>query len=253
MYIEWGINMFKGRNRIIFMVIFLLLGTLISVQIKSTITAKMKKEEAVLDAEELIKRIENEEKIKKQLMAEIDNYNNNYDVLVKNCYKLSSDTSIGLIKDELDLVKFKSGMVPVKGQGIVIKLDDAEAGKDVDPNILIIHDQDLRIILNELKKGGAQAISINGERIMPMSEQVCAGPTILINKNRYTAPYIIKAIGDPDNLYKVMINCNRLGLMIRDKIKVKIDKSDEITIELFKGINEIDKLISGMEVLDNEN
>jgi len=120
-------------------------------------------------------------------------------------------------------------------------------------NILIIHDQDLRIILNELKKGGAQAISINGERIMPMSEQVCAGPTILINKNRYTAPYIIKAIGDPDNLYKVMINCNRLGLMIRDKIKVKIDKSDEITIELFKGINEIDKLISGMEVLDNEN
>jgi len=103
------------------MVIFLLLGTLISVQIKSTITAKMKKEEAVLDAEELIKRIENEEKIKKQLMAEIDNYNNNYDVLVKNCYKLSSDTSIGLIKEELDLVKFKSGMVPVKGQGIVIK------------------------------------------------------------------------------------------------------------------------------------
>jgi len=247
--------MFRDKNRIIIMIIFLFFGVLISVQFKSTIKANIQKEEAILDAEELIKRIENEEKIKNQLKSEIDNYNNNYEILVKNCYKLNSDTTLCSIKDELDAVRFKSGVISVKGKGVVIKLDDAEARKDVNPNILIIHDQDLRIILNELKKTNFFAFDTetSGERIVPMSEQVCAGPNILINKNRYAAPYIISAIGCPDNLYNTMINCERLGLMIRDKIKVQINKSDEIIIELFSGINDIEKLISGMEVLKHEN
>ena len=68
------------------------------------------------------------------------------------------------------------------------------------PSWFIIHDYDIRTILNELKTAGAQAIAINGERVVPMSEQICVGPTIIINDNRYPVPYIIEAIGEPDGL-----------------------------------------------------
>jgi uncharacterized protein YlxW (UPF0749 family) len=245
--------MFKVSGRIVILITFMVFGLLISVQFKSTINANKQKENVILDSGELISRIDNEKEIMSRLEAELVNLEKNYETLLESCYKLNTDTSITHIKKELDRVSFRSGMLPVKGAGIVIKLDDAPARKDVDPNLLIIHDQDIRIILNELKKAGAQAISVNSERIIPVSEQVCAGPTIIINDNRYAVPYVINAIGEQDVLYNSIVNCERIGLMIRDKIRVEINKSDEIKIPELSGINLPDKLVLGMEAVKHEN
>ena len=145
-------------------------------------------------------------------------------------------------------VRLTTGLVGVKGPGITIKLDDAPARQPDTPlSWLIIHDQDIKVILNDLKKAGAQAIAVNGERVVPMSEQVCAGPTILINGNRHAVPYVIEAIGDPDALYVSISNSGRIAEMTEFNIRVEITKSKELKLSKFSG--KLDKYISGLEVV----
>ena len=113
----------------------------------------------------------------------------------------------------------------------------------------IIHDHDIRTILNDLKKAGAQAIAINGERVVPMSEQICAGPTILINGNRYPVPYVIEAIGDPYALYEAMDISYKVAELREFNIQVDIKKAESIRISKFSGTDKLDRYISGLEVV----
>jgi uncharacterized protein YlxW (UPF0749 family) len=64
----------------------------------------------------------------------------------------------------------------------------------------LVHYQDLLMVVNELRTIGAEAISINGVRIISNSTIRCVGPSILIDDTKYPPPYTIKAIGNPDNL-----------------------------------------------------
>ena len=81
-------------------------------------------------------------------------------------------------------------------------LDDSNIAKKSgeNPNLYIIHDEDLLRVLNELRAAGAEAISVNDQRIVAMSEIRCAGPTISVNNVRSAPPYVIKAIGAPKTL-----------------------------------------------------
>ena len=144
-----------------------------------------------------------------------------------------------------------TGLVGVEGAGITITLDDAPVREPgMPPSWFIIHDYDIRTILNELKTAGAQAIAINGERVVPMSEQICAGPTIIINDNRYPVPYIIEAIGEPDGLYEAMSTSNKVAELKEFNILVDIKKSDKIRISKFSGADKLDRYISGLEVVE---
>jgi uncharacterized protein YlxW (UPF0749 family) len=55
-------------------------------------------------------------------------------------------------------------------------------------------------VVNELKAAGAEALSINGQRIISTSEIRCAGPTVSVNNVRSAPPYVIQAIGNPQTL-----------------------------------------------------
>lgn len=114
----------------------------------------------------------------------------------------SSDPDVSGLQEELQKANMIAGLAPVKGPGIVVTLDDSlrspKAGED--PNNLLVHDTDILMVVNELKASGAEAISINGERVIAMSEIRCAGTTILVNSNKIAAPFIITAIGDSSEL-----------------------------------------------------
>jgi uncharacterized protein YlxW (UPF0749 family) len=69
-------------------------------------------------------------------------------------------------------------------------------------NYFIVHDSDMLHVINELRGAGAEAIAINGTRIMATSRISCGGPTINVGKSeRFTPPFVIHAIGDPDALW----------------------------------------------------
>lgn len=240
--------MHSSDKKFIFFVSFLLLGILLAVQFRSTLIQKKEKSETTLNFDKLKGQYEEELYMSTVLNEKVNELLKSNENLIVDYIDDKRDENL---KKEWELTRLAAGLTDVKGPGISIKIDDADRRtKGESSDSLLVHDQDIKVMLNELKKAGAQAISINGERITAISEQVCAGPTILINKNRHSVPYIIEAIGDPDTLYSGLAESEHLQLMIRDNIKVNIEKSKEIFIPRFR--NKLEIHISGLEVLKDE-
>lgn len=142
-----------------------------------------------------------------------------------------------------------AGLSDVSGDGIVMTLNDAVVAGELNIEDYIIHDSDIVPLLNELRAAGAQAVSINGERILATTKTVCAGPTILINGSRYPVPYEIKAIGDPGALFDAMNNCESVVLMRMYNIRVDIRTETAMTISRYRVLDNLDEFLSGLEVV----
>lgn len=105
-----------------------------------------------------------------------------------------------IISSELEETRLHAGLVAVHGPGLVITLSDSEVPRERDEDFYYIHDWYLRDIVNLLWTGGADAVSINAERLIATTEIFCGGTTIFINNKLVSPPYIIQAIGDQVNL-----------------------------------------------------
>ena len=99
-----------------------------------------------------------------------------------------------------------AGVIPVQGQGITVTIEDSKMplNKGENPLNSLIHSEDLLKIINELKAAGAEAISINEQRLITNSEISCAGPVIIVNQTRIVPPFEIKAIGDTDTMVSAL-------------------------------------------------
>lgn len=116
---------------------------------------------------------------------------------------IASEGSIQeILIQDIELMKIHSGYYDLEGPGVMVLLSDSdrELYEGEDPNNVIVHDADVLKIMNDLKTAGAEALSINGQRVLSTSEIQCAGATITINQFTYGQPFVIKAIGNPDLL-----------------------------------------------------
>lgn len=158
----------------------------------------------------------------------------------------SSKDSVAVkaVKEELAKANMAAGMTDLKGPGVIVTLNDNPNAlkPDQDPNYSIIHDEDLLKVVNELKAAGAEAISINGNRIVATSEIRCAGPTILVNVNKIAPPFVIKAIGDPE----VLLSSLRMKggyletLQLLYGIEAQINQADVVQIPAYNGSMKFD-------------
>lgn len=108
-----------------------------------------------------------------------------------------------ILKDELIRAEAIAGLTDLEGSGIIVTLKDGVKTDSVltyGDEYGIVHDSFILTILNELRASGAEALSINDERILATSEIRCVGPTVSVNNTKIAAPFEIKAIGDPDTL-----------------------------------------------------
>lgn len=138
----------------------------------------------------------------------------------------------------LDELKFLSCTVPLEGEGIIIEMDDSlrETKAGEDQNLYVVHDDDILRVINELKAAGAEAISINGQRLTAMSEIRCAGPTLSVNNVRSSAPYEISAIGEK----KTLENAIKMRGGVEETLKawgirLEVKISDKIFIPAYEG------------------
>jgi uncharacterized protein YlxW (UPF0749 family) len=91
-----------------------------------------------------------------------------------------------------------AGLTAVHGPGVEVVLDDAggqPAGVKVDPNQLVVHQSDLQAVVNALWAGGAEAMSIAGQRVISTSAVRCVGNTLLLNGEVFSPPFRVAAIG----------------------------------------------------------
>jgi len=118
----------------------------------------------------------------------------------------STQESYKIVEQELEKTNMYLGKTDVQGQGIEIKIKDIDNDTRKNENINPISSEDLLIIVDYLKLAGAEAISINENRIINMSDIVDINNTIIrINQNRILPPYIIRAIGDATNLESTLL------------------------------------------------
>ena len=106
------------------------------------------------------------------------------------------------LMEQFESARLQAGLSALKGPGIVIRMSDSprQPAPDEIPYDFIVHDIDLSVLVNELWASGAEAVEVNGQRIVARSSIRCVGPTVLVNANRVASPFIIKAIGDVDHL-----------------------------------------------------
>ena len=101
------------------------------------------------------------------------------------------------LRTELVWHKTRAGLVDVRGPGLQVVLDDSQHPSGGNVNDYLIHDFDLRDVINVLWMAGAEAAAVNGERIVNGSSIYCVGSTVMVNDTRLSPPYEISAIGDP--------------------------------------------------------
>ena len=136
------------------------------------------------------------------------------------------------LQNELKELKILSGEYDIKGEGIVIMIDDSKNEDYKNTNLGIIHDIDIMIILNELKAAGVDAISINDVRVMGNSEIKCMGPTVKVDGHSKATPFIIKAVGDMEMIYNIMSDKNSYINLLETTyyMDVKVEKNKNIII-----------------------
>lgn len=101
-----------------------------------------------------------------------------------------------------------AGLRALAGPGIEVTLDDAPRGEvtpsGTDPNLLVVHQQDIQAVTNALWSGGAEGISLQGRRIIATTGIKCVGSTVVLQGVPYSPPYRIVAVGDAASMYSAL-------------------------------------------------
>ena len=130
------------------------------------------------------------------------------------------------------------GNIDVRGEGVQIDLQDAaETSSTLNAADQIVHYDDIQWIVNELKNAGAEAIEVNGERIVNTTSITCEGNIIKINGERVGSPFCIKAIGSQSLLYGGLERAGSYMDYLRERgLIAEVKKVDDITIAKYSGV-----------------
>jgi uncharacterized protein YlxW (UPF0749 family) len=117
----------------------------------------------------------------------------------------SGNTLVASAQARADGVAPAAGLTAVTGPGVTVRLDDAPHKDGVppassNPDDLVVHQQDVQAVVNALWAGGAEAMTLMGQRVISTSAVRCVGNTVVLHGRVYSPPFVISAIGDPDGL-----------------------------------------------------
>lgn len=142
------------------------------------------------------------------------------------------------LAQELRQAQLFSGLVAGVGPGLRVTLDDSarpQLGGE-DPNLFLLHDDDILRVVNELAAAGAEAIVINGQRRVATTEIRCAGPAISVNNTRVAPPILILAVGDPQTLESALrMRGGVLEILTVLGIQVQIEQLGSLEVPAFAG------------------
>ena len=187
-------------------------------------------------ATETVGQARTENGLRDQVLKWKEKYDTTYDNLERAQKELetmrqtatNNDENSKKMEEELSQANIMLGTTDVKGNGITVNLED---GKD------LIHQEDLIMIINELKNAGAEAISVNDQRIVNTTFLSCDGNVILIDGNKIGTPFTILAIGNSEMLYGALTrNGGYIETLQKYGIKTEVKKATNLKISKYNGI-----------------
>ena len=192
-------------------------------------------------------RTQAENELRDSVLRWKEQYENAYSKLEKKETELdalrekasNSDETSNELSNKLENYNKLLGYTEVKGEGVIVTLKDGDSSvlknAGLFLNDLIVHDGDLQQVVNALKNAGAEAISINDERIVNKTSIICAGNVVTINDKKVGAPFVIKAIGPSGLLYySLKMPGGYIERLEADGINVDVKQVEKETIVIPK-------------------
>lgn len=186
-----------------------------------------------------------ESNLRSQVLKMKEKYENQYADLEKAEKELekareqatSNNSELTELENQIKNNNILLGNTDVTGNGIVITLSDGKSDISVlDDSNLIVHAENVLAVVNELKNAGAEAISINGKRIVINSAISCDGNVIIINGEKITSPIEISAIGFQELLSTLNRPGGTLELFSEYGKKVDLKKVTNVKIPKYTGV-----------------
>lgn len=222
-------------NRVIFSLIALVLGFLIAYSYQIT---KEDTENALMTDQEWERNVQLRNQLNElethNLQLQDELYEKQNELMEIESSLAADEDNFTNLTEEAEKLRMVLGKVKVKGEGITVTLNDSEYDPnegDVINNFLV-HEHHVFKVINELYISGAEAISINGQRIKNNSYIVCNGPVITVDGKQYPAPFEISAIGESDVLEKALnIQGGVKDQLVNDNIVFKLEKQPMIEMD----------------------
>lgn len=176
-----------------------------------------------------------EEELEESLTEWKEKYEETYKKLIQTNDKIneydekmqSNEETKELVNKELIEAKVNFGLTTVEGEGIIVTLTDTDE--------MAYDSNDLLDLINELRDAGAEAISINGERVVNMTDIAdISSRYIVVNSKKISSPYVIKVIGDKTYLKSALtIKNGYVDSKEKNKYKINIEEKNNIKINKY--------------------
>ena len=151
----------------------------------------------------------------------------------------SSNSDLAILEESIKEKNLVLGLTEITGTGVKIILNDSTISTITNPFInasdLLVHDGDLMNVVNELYNAGAEAVSINGQRIVSTTAIECDGNVIKINGTKIGAPFEISAIGYPEQLAGLERPGGTLEALASRGLSVSLNKQNSVKIPKYAG------------------
>ena len=211
-------------------IVGLALGVLLAMQFK--LTTEINKTEPVQRTQLVANQVNGLKNDRELLQGEVNSLRSSLD-------EISAGPDDAELKEQLDRARILAGVTELRGPGVEVTLNDSNIAlkPGENPNLYVLHDEDVLRVLNEIRAAGAEAISLNGERILASTEVRCIGPTIVLNKDKRLAPpFVITAIGDPNTLESSIKMKGGVAEILQFwGIQVGVKKMNQVTVPAYSG------------------
>ena len=141
-----------------------------------------------------------------------------------------------------------TGLTTVSGTGLRVTLQDAPANRPTPAGVvaddLVVHQQDLEGVINALWAGGAEAMTLQGQRVTTLTAFRCVGNVLSLHGRVYSPPYTVEVIGDPTALQKALDRSPTVQVY-RDYVDVlglgyEVRTLDEVELPAYDGVLTLD-------------
>lgn len=212
-------------------VVSIVLGILLATQMRTTIEVRKQVNNSSRRYQSLINVLEQARKKQGDLTREVARLRQE---LEQNKAGVPETGRAAEVLKQINQVKMLTGELPVQGPGLYIAIDDREA------TTTKVFSGDIKDIINILRYSGAEAVAVNGQRVVVNTAVHEAGRNLLVNKvpiNRTQGiPYEILAVGDQENMESFLkVTYGLLADLQGAGIRIDISRVDRVEIPAYKG------------------
>ena len=143
------------------------------------------------------------------------------------------------IQAQLEQAGLAAGLSAMRGPGLKVTLDDSRLDRAPSGNVndLVIHSQDVQAVVNALWEAGAEAISINGQRLVGTSAVLCVGNTLLLNGSVHSPPYEMTALGASRDRFEADALVRRLHTDASTfGLRFSVDADERLRVPAYAGV-----------------